>query len=115
MGLIDSISSTNDKATDVGARYFKTSYKYYKLKIFQQLSISVSMVFKAIIIGGLAFLCVLLCSIALALYLGEITTNYPLGFFIVGLIFLMLSLIGYFFRSKINQKIIKKLSKKFFN
>tara|TARA_R110002073_G_scaffold25862_1_gene85418 strand:+ start:563 stop:910 length:348 start_codon:yes stop_codon:yes gene_type:complete len=115
MGLFDSISATNDKATDVSERYIKTSYKYFKLKIFQQLSISEGMVFKAIVIGSLAFMSVFLSAIALALYIGEIKSNYPLGFLMVGIIFLILSVIAYYFKSFINRKIVKKLSKKYFN
>lgn len=115
MGLIDSISATNSKATDVSERYIKTSYKYYKLKVFQQLTISVSMVFKALIICGLALISLFLSSIALALYIGDTLSNYPLGFLIVGIIFLTLSVIAYFVKGLIDKKVVKRLSKKFFN
>jgi len=115
MGLIDSISATNSKATDVSERYIKTSYKYFKLKAFQQISISVGMVFKAIIIGGLALISIFLSAIALALYIGNAISNYPNGFLIVGIIFLTLSVIVYLLRGMIDKKIIKRLSKKFFN
>tara|TARA_R110002049_G_scaffold90303_4_gene226516 strand:- start:2299 stop:2661 length:363 start_codon:yes stop_codon:yes gene_type:complete len=115
MGLIDSISATNDKANDVSKRYLKTSYKYYKLKIFQQLSISVSLVVKALIIGGLVLMCILLFAIALALFIGETTTNYPLGFLVVGIIFLLLSVMAYYLKNSVNKIIVKILSKKFFN
>ncbi|MGC1204494.1 MAG: hypothetical protein WA839_06370 [Flavobacteriaceae bacterium] len=115
MGLIDSISATNDKASDAGERYLKTSYKYYKLKIFQQLSISVSMVFKALIIGSLVIMFILLLAISLALFIGETINNYPLGFLIVSIIFLVLSVIAYYLKGEVDKRIIKELSKKFFN
>ncbi len=53
MDIVDSIRETNKKATNLGEKYLKTSYEYYKLKIFQQLSISVGMFFKVILIGTL--------------------------------------------------------------
>lgn len=115
MGLIDSISETNNKATNVGEQYLKSSYKYYKLKIFQQLTISVSMVFKSLIIGGLLLMCVLSCLVALGLFIGESTNNYPLGFVIVGLIFLALSVTTYALKHIIDKLIINKLSIKFFD
>jgi len=115
MGLVDAINNTNEKAAEVSERYVKTSLKYYKLKIFQQLSISISIVFKAIVIGGLAIICVLISAIGLSLLIGESTDNYPLGFFTVGLLFLVLSVLAYMLRNLINKKVIKKLSKNFFD
>lgn len=115
MGLIDSISDTNSKAADVSEKYIKTSYKYYKLKLFQQLSISVSLVFKSLIIGGFILMCLFSSFVALALYIGESTDNYPLGFVIVSFIFLALSVLAYVLKHIINKLVIKKLSDKFFN
>ena len=47
MDIVDSIRETNKKATSLGEKYLKTSCEYYKLKIFQQLSISVGMFFQS--------------------------------------------------------------------
>jgi hypothetical protein len=73
------------------------------------------MVFKSLIIGGLLLMGMLSCLIALALYIGESTHNYPLGFITVGLIFIALSLVIYGLKHLIDKFIIKKLSLKFFN
>ncbi|KAA5827296.1 hypothetical protein FPF71_00170 [Algibacter amylolyticus] len=115
MSLIDSISETNAKASDVGERYFKTSYEYYKLKIFQQLSISTSLIFKIVIIGGLLLIGLSFSAIALAFLIGKALESYTLGFVIVGILFLCLSLIAYFLRKHINNYTVKILSEKFFN
>lgn len=115
MGLIDSLSQTNDKAIDTGERYFKTSFEFYKLKAFQQLTISISLVFKALIIGGLACVCLLISATALALFIGKSITNYPLGFLMVGLLFFILSVVAYALKNQISNIIIKILSKKFFD
>ena len=115
MGVTDSISDTNEKAVEIGEKYINTSIKYYKLRFFKQLAISVSMVFKGMFIGGLALMGLLLFSFAFAILIGKSTGNYYLGFLLVGVVFVVLALIGYLFRDYINKLVIKKLSKKFFN
>ena len=115
MGLGDSLNETNSKAKDVGEKYLKTSYEYYKLKIFQQLSISVSLIFKAILIGALLILGLVFLAIALAILIGKNTGDYSQGFLWVGFVFLILSLLAYILRKRLNNLITKKLSKTFFN
>jgi len=115
MSLIDSISETNAKASEAGEIYLKKSYDYYKLKIFQQLTDSVSMVFKTIAIGGMVLMGLWFLAIALALFIGKSLGSYTLGFIAVGIIFLVLSIIIFFLRKYMNNFAIKKLSKKFFN
>lgn len=115
MSLGESISETNSKAVDVGEKYLKTSYDYYKLKIFQQLTISTSMVFKAVAIGGLLLMGLCFIAIALAFSLGKALESYTLGFTIVGAIFFCFSVIAFLLRAHINNFLVKKLSKKFFN
>lgn len=115
MSLSESINKTNTKASKVGEEYLKASYDYYKLKIFQQLSISISMVFKTVIIGGLLLMGLCFLGIALAFSIGKALDSYMLGFVIVGVVFIFLSVIAMLTRKHINNFIIKKLSEKFFN
>ncbi|MBU2949360.1 hypothetical protein KO493_01475 [Tamlana agarivorans] len=115
MGLLDAVNKTNTKAVKVSERYLDSSYKFYRLKFFKHFSISVSLLFKTIIVGGLGFMCAMLSAVALAFYIGESTGNYPLGFLLVGVGFMVLSIIAYLFRGVINNMVIKKLSKLFFN
>lgn len=114
MSLGESISETNAKASDVSKKYLKTSYDYYKLKIFQQLTVSVSMVFKAVAIGGLLLMGLCFLGIATAISIGNTLESLTLGFITVGIIFMVLSLIGFVFRKHINNLVVKKISKKFF-
>ena len=115
MSLIDSITETNAKATDVGEKYLKTSYDYYKLKIFQQLTISTSMVFKAIAIGGLLLIGLCFLAIALAFSIGKALESYTFGFVVVGVLFLCFAVLAFLLRSYITNLTVKKLSIKFFN
>lgn len=114
MGLIDSISETNDKAAAVSEKYLNKSYKFYKLKTFQQLSISVSTVIKGLLIFVTLFMCMVFSLIALALYIGKSINSYPIGFLSIGILFLALAALAYFLRGYINTLVIEKLSKKFF-
>ena len=52
MSVFESLNNTTDKATDIGERYIKASHQYLRLKIFQQLTSSVSLMAKVLIIGG---------------------------------------------------------------
>ncbi|WOD44910.1 hypothetical protein [Hwangdonia lutea] len=115
MSLSESIGKTNAKATEIGEKYLKTSFDYYKLKIFQQLSISISMVFKAIIIGGLLLMGLCFLGIALAFAIGKAMDSYMLGFVIVGAVFIFLSVIALLTRKHINNMTVKALSEKFFD
>ena len=114
MSVIDSINQASNKAIDQSEEYLKKSHEFYKLKIFQQLSISVSMLFKAVVIGGALLIGLVFLAIALAFYLGALLNSYTLGFVLVGFIFSLGSGILYMYRGHIDSKVIQKLSKTFF-
>ncbi|MGB1210591.1 MAG: hypothetical protein ACPG41_04160 [Lacinutrix venerupis] len=114
MSVFDSINEASNKALDQSEEYLKKSHDYYKLKIFQQLSMSVSMIFKVVAIGGVFLIGITFLSIALAFYLGALLNSYTLGFVIVGLTYAIISSLLYVFRGSIDSKVILKLSKTFF-
>ena len=115
MSLGESLGETNKKATDIGEKYLKTSYEYYKLKIFQQLTVTISMVFKAILIGSFLVIGLGFMALALALFIGKILDSYTQGFIIMGLIFIGLSFIALLFKKRVNDFVVNILSEKFFN
>jgi hypothetical protein len=115
MSLFEDINSTTDKASDIGERFLKTSRQYYRLKLFQQLTISLSMVVKLLAIGGFLFVGILFFSIALAIKLGNELDSFVLGMVLVGLIYLVVAVILYLLKSRINAFIIKKVGSKFFD
>lgn len=115
MSVIESIGETNKKATDLGEKYLETSYEYYKLKIFQQLTITISMVFKAILIGSCLAIGLGFMALAVALFIGKSLDNYTQGFLIMGAIFVVLSLIALLLKKHINDFVVAILSEKFFN
>jgi hypothetical protein len=115
MSLGESLGETNKKAIDIGEKYLNTSYEYYKLKIFQQLTITISMVFKAILIGSFLVIGLFFMAFALAIFIGDILGSYTQGFIITGLLFMFLSFIALLFKKRINNFVVAILSEKFFN
>ncbi len=115
MNIFESINNTSGKMTDAGEIYLKKSLEYIRLKVFQQISISVSFFAKALIIGGLLFIGLFFLAFALALVIGEWLGNIALGYLIVAALFLIFTAIAYFKRHLINNNIIKSLSSKFFD
>ena len=114
MGIIESINKTKDKISDSGETYIRKTQEYYKLKIFQQLTFSISIVAKVLIFGGIFFSALIFLSFAAALALGEWLGDLALGYLILGSIFLLLGFLVYLKRDIINKKIIQSLSQKFF-
>ena len=114
MSVFDSLSDTTDKATSIGERYVKTSHQYLMLKIFQQVTLSMSLFAKVMLIGVLLFVGLIFSSVALAMAIGDAVGNIATGYILVGGIYMILAIIVYMLRTKINTLIIKKIGKNFF-
>jgi len=115
MTVFESLNETTNKATDAAEKYANTSKEYFKLKVFQQLSLTLSLATKVLIIGGLMGLAFIFIAVAGAIAIGEELDSLPLGYLIVGIIFLILSIIIYSLRNRINTKVITAVSDKFFD
>ncbi|OIQ23017.1 phage holin family protein [Lacinutrix sp. MedPE-SW] len=114
MSVFESINNASTKAVDKSELYLKKTQEFYKLKIFEQLTKSVSMLFKVLAVGGILLIGIFFLAISLSLYIGKILDNYTTGFLIVGFIFLVLAIILFLLRSYINTFVIQKISKTFF-
>jgi hypothetical protein len=115
MGVIDSLNETNKKTAEIGEKFLAKSFDYYKLKIFQQITISVSMLFKVLAIGSVVMIGLVFLSLALAFKISDLLQSYAVGFALMGSIYLIMSIIIYLLRKQINNVIVKSLSKPFFN
>jgi len=115
MSIFEDINNTTEKASNIGERYVKTSHRYFKLKLFQQLTLSLSMVAKTIVIGSLLFVGLVFLSVALALKLSDVFESAILGYLSVGGIFLVIAIMLFVLRSRITKLILRKMSLKFFN
>ena len=114
MSVFDSLNNTTEKVTDIGERYIKTSHRYLKLKIFQQLTLTLSLAAKVLLIGGLLFVGLIFCSIAAAIELGEAFNSLALGCLTVSGFYIALAIIIYTLRGHLNKIIIKNIGQTFF-
>lgn len=115
MNFFESVNETSKTITSNGEAYIKKSQEYYTLKVFQQLSISISLVTKVLVIGGLLFIALVFLAFALAMFIGNSIGNLALGYVITACVFLLATGIIYLKRAVINNMVIKTLSIKFFN
>lgn len=108
--LVESASKAIEQSKDL-ARH---TWEYYKLQLFAQVATLISMVVKVVIIGGLSMIALLFFSVALAQFLGEVVADETLGYVLMGGVLLLISVVVYGCRKYIENKIVQKLSKNFF-
>ncbi|TDT46225.1 hypothetical protein CLV90_0271 [Maribacter spongiicola] len=115
MGVIESLNETSNKAIDVGEVYYKKTQEYYTLKVFQQLTMTTGMLLKMAVIGGLAFLALIFITVAGVVFLANVLESMVGACLIAGALFIILLILAYIFRGKIDNMLVRKLSDKFFN
>ncbi|QXP61325.1 hypothetical protein [Olleya sp. HaHaR_3_96] len=101
--------------TDVNIHaYIKSSEDYIKLKSFKVLMLGVTYITKVIVIGALACIMLLILSFAVAFRFAQILDDTFYGFLIVGLFYVVVVMVVYFFRNKCNGPLLRKFSKCYF-
>lgn len=108
----ESVSDIGEDAKD----YFEATVDYYKLSAFKVLTKSISVALKVLIVGLFLSIFIILGSVALAIALGNLLDSMVYGFLIVAGVYLILSALLIFFKSKALQAgIIKLFSKIYFS
>jgi len=115
MRIFDTFSDSADKGTAAGKQFISKTYEHTTLKAFQLSALTVSMIAKLVVIGSLASLGFIFLAISSAIALGTYFQNTALGYLLVGLLILFISLLIYFFRNFFDKKVITKMSKMFFS
>lgn len=95
--------------------FVESNLEYYKLWVFKVVTKSASSLLKIILIGVFLLMVVVFFSIAGALAIGYALDNFVYGFLIVGGIYLILSIIVYNLKNRIEEPIIKAFSDIFYN
>ncbi|WP_299111287.1 hypothetical protein [uncultured Winogradskyella sp.] len=104
------------KEVDVDARsYLKYSESYLELKVFKILMRLVTSFFQTALVGSLLLLALFVLSIAIAYVIGQTLESTWLGFVIVSVFLMLLALLSYKFRKKLNKPIIRFFSSHYFN
>ncbi len=100
---------------DVNVRsYVKNSDEYVRLKIFKVLIRSITSIAHLLLIGSILLISILLLSFAASYGIGQALNNIYYGFLIVGLCYLLIALLCYFMRDKLNKPLIKRFSNYYF-
>ena len=115
MSVLKSLHTNSEKAIEKGEEYIKNSEKYYKLKIFQVLTSSLSMVFNFAIAGIFVLIAFIFLAVAISAVIGNYLNNPFLGYILVALLFFAFGLIAYLVRNRIDNFVIKSLSEKYFD
>jgi len=88
--------------------YAKTSYEIAKLKLLDNSSTLISSIAAQAVAGVILLISILILSIGLGFYTGEILGKVYYGFFIVGGVYIVISLGCYFFLSARIKKSVSK-------
>lgn len=95
--------------------YLEHSEEYLKLRTFKVFVKSVTSMAHAVLIGLAFFLAFFFLSIAASLALGSVFGKPVYGYLIVGTFYVILSILLFIFRDKIDKPIIRTFSKHFFD
>jgi hypothetical protein len=95
--------------------YLEHSEEYLKLKAFKVFMISVTSMTHAVLIGLVLLLALFFLSIAVSMALGSALGKPVYGYLIVGVFYVLLAVLIYVFRARIDKPILKKFSKHFFD
>jgi ABC-type multidrug transport system fused ATPase/permease subunit len=94
--------------------FIEHSDEYYRLKIFKILSKHATGILKFLVIGTSSIFALLFISFAVCIGLSEVFDSYFIGFIIVASFYILVSILLYLFREKLNAPVLKKLSKYYF-
>lgn len=95
--------------------YLEHSEEYLKLKAFKVFMVSVTSVAHVFLIGVALLLALFFLSIAISLAIGAALGKPVYGYLIVGAFYVLLSILFYIFRDRIDRPILQKFSKHFFD
>lgn len=115
MSIIKSLHTNSEKAIEKGENYIKSSEEYFKLKAFYILTSSLSMIFNFAIIGIFLLIAFVFLAVTISATLGNYLNNEVFGYLLVALLFVVFALIAYSLRRRIENFVIKNLSKKYFD
>ena len=108
--LKNSLSDSQQSARD----YIESTAEYYKLRTFKFVMKAFNGLILVLFLGTLGLLALLFLSIAVSIAIGASMDNYTSGFLIVGGFYLVLGILGYVFRKKLEAPLLKNFSKHYF-
>lgn len=95
--------------------YLENSHKYYKLKGFKVMMKAILVFAKIAMVSVMLVLALLFLSASAAFWVGEYLNSTALGFLIVGGCYILLGLLIYLLRNRLNKPLLKKFSEFYFD
>ncbi|MDY0780124.1 hypothetical protein [Tenacibaculum sp. IB213877] len=114
MAIFESLEHTTDTAIKKSEAFLKNSEAYYRLKVFQMATSSISMLVKLAVVGLFLLIAFIFIAVGLSNLIGNYLGNDALAYFLVALIYVLFAVIAYMLRGAIESLIIKNLSNIFF-
>ncbi len=105
----------NLSEADANARAFvEHSKEYYQLKTFKVLMKGVTSLIKMLLLGSIALLALFILSFAAAFGIGQALENTFYGFLCVGLFYILIGIVVYALKDKLNKPLLEKFSEFYF-
>ncbi len=94
--------------------YLENSEAYFKLKIFKALMRAVTSFTHVVVVGAIAFLAVFFLSLGVSYSIGQALENTFYGFAIVGGFYVVVAILCYVFRQRLDSPLLRRFSKYYF-
>lgn len=105
-----SISDSQRAATD----YVESTAAYYKLRTFKFVMRAFVALTLLLFLGTLGFMALFFLSVAASMAIGDSMGDQTAGFMIVGAFYVVLGILAYVFRHKLEAPILRNFSKHYF-
>lgn len=95
--------------------YVKHSIDFYRLKSFKSMMKGITMAAKIFMVGSMVILALLFLSISLGYWFGSYFESIAQGFLLVGLMYVLLGIVLFLIRKKLERPVLKKFSEFYFD
>ncbi|MGB5667299.1 MAG: hypothetical protein WBM53_10655 [Maribacter sp.] len=95
--------------------YLENSEEYIKLKIFKVLMGLITSGAQIMLVGAFALLALFILSFAASFAIGQALESDYYGFIIIGVVYVVIAILCYVLRDKINGPLLGKFSKQYFD
>lgn len=114
MSLFD-IKEHITEAEDSARSYVDSSLKYYRLKSFKSMMQGITVTAKVLLIGAMVGMALLLLSIAASFWIGGMLESNAGGFLVVGGFYILIGLLMYVFKQRLERPLLRKFSEFYFD
>ena len=114
MSLFD-IKEHIAEAEDSARSYVDSSLQYYRLKSFKSMMQGITVTAKVLLIGAMVAMALLLLSIAASFWIGGLLESNAGGFLVVGGFYILIGLLMYVFKERLERPLLRKFSEFYFD